>query len=226
MEGRTTLDMTAAGYDGFFFAKVSDEEIELDQLDGSAFFVNGGGVFDVIESSIDKETYPGAYAISNMVVVVYEAGEINAAMGLPDGYLTNGVYFVANPAEYMYVARFTGKKEPLRIPDLANVAYTGNYADLINVPSLERVAFTGDYKDLTGKPTIPTDVVRYATGQSLSDANKERARNNIGACSVEELREKALPTVSNDDNGSFLMVVDGKWQKATVGAAEEATFGV
>lgn len=35
--------------------------------------------------------------------------------------------------------------------DLATVAFSGDYADLINLPTL----FSGDYNDLTNKPTIP-----------------------------------------------------------------------
>lgn len=51
------------------------------------------------------------------------------------------------------------------------------------VEALARVAKTGDYNDLINKPTIPpavTDVVKY-TAQSLTDAQKAQARQNIGA---------------------------------------------
>lgn len=40
--------------------------------------------------------------------------------------------------------------------DFANVAFTGEYDDLIDAPSLATVATTGDYDDLLDKPTIPT----------------------------------------------------------------------
>lgn len=46
------------------------------------------------------------------------------------------------------------------------------------------MATSGQYSDLAGRPTIPTvpaDIVRYATVQSLTDAQKTRARTNIGA---------------------------------------------
>lgn len=39
--------------------------------------------------------------------------------------------------------------------DLATVATTGDYDDLINKPTLATVATTGDYADLTNKPSIP-----------------------------------------------------------------------
>lgn len=48
------------------------------------------------------------------------------------------------------------------MPDLADVAYSGDYSDLKSkpdiptVPTLSAVATSGKYADLTGKPTIPT----------------------------------------------------------------------
>lgn len=52
------------------------------------------------------------------------------------------------------------------------------------VKGLASVATSGQYSDLAGTPTIPTvpaDIVRYGTTQSLTDAQKTRARTNIGA---------------------------------------------
>ena len=45
-------------------------------------------------------------------------------------------------------------------PDLATVATTGSYNDLLNKPDLATVATTGSYNDLLNKPTIPTVVTR------------------------------------------------------------------
>lgn len=41
-------------------------------------------------------------------------------------------------------------------PSLANVATSGDYADLTNKPNLATVATSGSYNDLSNKPTIPT----------------------------------------------------------------------
>lgn len=48
---------------------------------------------------------------------------------------------------------------------------------------LAPVAFSNDYSSLSGRPTIYTDVVRYATTQSLTINQKAVARENIGAAS-------------------------------------------
>lgn len=46
------------------------------------------------------------------------------------------------------------------------------------VSGLSSVATSGNYNDLTG---VPMDIVRYATSQNLTNAQKARARTNIGA---------------------------------------------
>ena len=50
--------------------------------------------------------------------------------------------------------------------DLATVATSGDYDDLIDKPSLAAVATTGDYDDLTNKPTIPAAQVQSDYAQS------------------------------------------------------------
>lgn len=53
------------------------------------------------------------------------------------------------------------------------------------VSGLASVATSGSYWDLTDTPIIPTDIVRYATSQNLTNAQKTRARTNIGAVGYE-----------------------------------------
>lgn len=49
-----------------------------------------------------------------------------------------------------------GNFELVKVEDIATVATTGDYEDLLNTPTLATVATTGDYRDLFNKPTIPT----------------------------------------------------------------------
>ena len=53
--------------------------------------------------------------------------------------------------------------------------------NLITENDLAYVAFSGDYNDLINTPAIYTDVVRYNTGQSLTTAQKKTGKANIGA---------------------------------------------
>ena len=67
------------------------------------------------------------------------------------------------------------------------------------IAELATVANSGDYNDLINKPTIPsavTDVVKY-TAQSLTDAQKTQARQNIGA--GETLIFDATPTANSNN---------------------------
>lgn len=53
--------------------------------------------------------------------------------------------------------------------------------DVVSEDDLANVAFSGDYNDLYNTPTIYDDVVRYGITQSLSEAQKTIARENVGA---------------------------------------------
>lgn len=57
----------------------------------------------------------------------------------------------------------------------------------VPMPDLADVAHTGDYYDLQNTPYIPWDTVRYATSQSLTEGNRKIARNNIGAAAATDV---------------------------------------
>lgn len=48
--------------------------------------------------------------------------------------------------------------------------------------------------------------------------------NNIVAKITDVAQSVGTPTVTTDDNGKFLRVVDGTWTATTVPNAEEASF--
>jgi hypothetical protein len=58
-----------------------------------------------------------------------------------------------------------GASTPQAQPDLATVATSGQYSDLLGKPTLSTVALSGSYSDLSNKPSIPT-----ATSQLTNDA--------------------------------------------------------
>jgi hypothetical protein len=58
--------------------------------------------------------------------------------------------------------------------DLATVATSGSYTDLSNKPALATVATSGSYDDLTNKPA-PTDLTPYA---KTADVNTALATNS------------------------------------------------
>ena len=57
--------------------------------------------------------------------------------------------------------------------------------DTVSQDELAPVAISGNYWDLIDRPTIYTDVIRYGSTQSLTSTQKTQARTNIGAVGYE-----------------------------------------
>ena len=58
-------------------------------------------------------------------------------------------------------------------------------SDTVSQDELAPVAFSGNYWDLISTPTVYTDVIRYNSTQSLTSTQKIKARTNIGAVGYE-----------------------------------------
>ena len=61
----------------------------------------------------------------------------------------------ANTSDLAEVATTGNYEDLINAPALATVATTGDYDDLSNTPNLAAVATSGNYNDLSNKPTIP-----------------------------------------------------------------------
>ena len=71
-----------------------------------------------------------------------------------------------------------GKKVLLPIeyveqPELSNVAYSGDYSDLLNKPTLADVATSGDFNDLSNKPAMLTPNSRNYDAAYFTKSSKE-----------------------------------------------------
>lgn len=84
--------------------------------------------------------------------------------GIPGGDLDNGVRSDLNKA-----------RSAVQPGDLALVASTGDYDDLLDKPSLATVATSGSYDDLIDKPTIPPGV----TVDQVYDATSANAQSGV-----------------------------------------------
>lgn len=215
MEGRTVLDMSALGYDGAYFVKISDIVPSKEDVINSsyAFNWNFGNQNDNVAEWDIYDTYPGTYDIASEIVVVYDQDMINSTLGLPEGYLTNGIYFVANPTQKAYIARFTGKTEVHKL-------HEKYLPDNLN-RNLATVATTGNYYDLNNRPNVYTDVVRYGVSQSLSASQRLTARSNIDVYSKSEVDDKLTNIeIGNVDLSNYYTSteVDSKISEAITGA--------
>ena len=205
------LDMSMLGYDeGVYFVKVSDDIFNhYEEIEG--FCVNvakiNGGLYDTYEVgsdvTIDTWSFPGAMAVGDFIVIVHSNSELNASLGLPDGYISNGIYFLLNTAPYynLYVSEVHSPKKATKI--------NSKFIDTSVLDNLATVATTGYYSDLLGKPTVYEDVVRYGTSQSLSSTNKSRARANIDVYSKSEVDNKIANASGGITENKVQSMIDG-----------------
>lgn len=80
------------------------------------------------------------------------------------------------------------------------------------INNLSSVAFSGDYSDLNNKPTIYTDVVRYNSQITLSERQKQIARNNIDAAYIKHTH----PYLQYLDTDT-IMPAQGSWYSMAYG---------
>ena len=64
-------------------------------------------------------------------------------------------------------------KEYVEQPELSNVAYSGDYSDLLHKPTLAAVATSGDFNDLSNKPAMLTPNSRNYDAAYFTKSSKE-----------------------------------------------------
>ena len=89
---RFAMDLTSLGAENAWLVKVSDAVPTIDNLIGSVLTDSDGYDYIIDYDYIDTTYMPGVI-IALSTFIVYSASELNAALGLPDGYITNGTYF-------------------------------------------------------------------------------------------------------------------------------------
>lgn len=170
---RFALDISVLGFANTYFVKVSDEVFTIEQLVGAKFTQSDGEEYVLTSNNIDTTTYPGGLDVGSGVIVVYSQEDLNATLGLPSGYITNGTYFVYI-VDGQYTNRLVAPTKIIKIdekflPDVSidisslglhSVATTGNYNSLNNRPNLSNYATTSDVE------TMITEAVGAAIGGS------------------------------------------------------------
>lgn len=111
------LDMSALGFEGIQMVKVSDQSLTVDQLIGSNYFYNDSlSEHTIQESNTDTISYPGGVTINNgEIVSIYSADDTNTALGLPSGYLTNGLYFFYIASEEQWMRRLVAPSKIVKL---------------------------------------------------------------------------------------------------------------
>ena len=103
MTGRTAVDLSILGSAGVYLVKVSDKVYAKEELIGKCFKFNDGSKHLIYNDSFIND-FPGCWLYTDVYfAIVYSADELNAALGAPDGYITNGTYFLCAPSDGVYV---------------------------------------------------------------------------------------------------------------------------
>lgn len=143
----------------------------------------------------------------------------NNTSGLPDQTGNTGKYLTTNGTDASW-------------SNLANVAVSGEYSDLLNTPNLANVATTGEYSDLLNTPSIPSPQVNsdWNSTSGVSEIlNKPTLANVATTGEYSDLLN--TPTI-NDDYTQLLNkpeingnVLSGNKSGSDLGFANVATSG-
>lgn len=179
MAGRGTFSFE----ENIYFVKVSDEVYTKEQLLNSTMYYSDGRYDTPIEEDIFVSNDGGFIAIGE-VLVVFSAETFIGAMGLPEGSVSNGVWFFNwTGEEPCYVKRFiassTIKKLDSKYLDLEGYAKTEDLEGYTKTEDLEgyaktedlsAVAKSGSWNDLEDKPfgVGETSWDLVASGQAAS----------------------------------------------------------
>jgi hypothetical protein len=211
-----TWDGNMDGHDTFqagenaFLVKVSDEVFTKEQLLNSTMYRSDGHIDTFSEENIVVVDEAGFIDLGDMAVI-FSAETFIGAMGLPEGSVSNGVWFGnwtgKNPCyANRFVASSTIKKIDNKYLDLDGYAKTED---------LSAVATSGSYNDLTDKPKIPTsyndlddrpNFAQIATSGSWNDLQDKPFGEGPSRWVEVVSRFKVTPTQA--DNGSYTATVE------------------
>ena len=103
--GRDMIDLAPLGMDGGYMVKVSDRVYTKEELVGKLARCNDGSTTSPVGDVSDLvDIAPGAFMYIDVFGVVYSADKLCAAMGAPDGFITNGTYFCSMPTYNVFAA--------------------------------------------------------------------------------------------------------------------------
>ena len=161
MTDRTALDLTLIGYDGMYLVKVSDMVPTKEEVIGSNYTIGSDPIPMTISDANISDMFPGSFVIDGgRIAIVYAVNELSAAIGAPEGYLTNGVYFNAEPSNNFYIAN-------LVIPDKVQTLDAKYLPDYVrnNVPRTLPPEFDISWDgDMTDRTVIDGSQIGFEAG--------------------------------------------------------------
>lgn len=129
-------------------------------------------IFDNIEYLCECKLLENGSVFFGNLMIVGQGEETEEPFLI--GYVDSGVFFLYCLTEGTHSLSISGTVEEV------------HQIDRKYMPKLADVAYSGSYNDLYNTPEIPTGVVHYNKRQSLLEFEKERARENIEALSIND----------------------------------------
>ena len=151
---RLAIDLSILGEEGFL-VKVSDKAYTKKELIGK-YCIDTSDNELAIRSDDFTVLLPGSFSLFDGIVsVVYDASVTNAAFGAPDGYITNGTYFMCYPGNNYYVRGIATAPERIEkldvkyIPNLRSLApfYTQNLLEWSETGKWHKIYKSVDDRD-------------------------------------------------------------------------------
>lgn len=146
---------------------------------------------------------------SGHAVLLGNLGMLNAATGLEAEDTGEPFFFMSPPEEMTNIYTQTAGAYDVSISGTVEEVHQID-KKFVPMPDLADVAHTGDYYDLQNTPYIPWDIVRYGTTQSLTEGNKKIARNNIGAAAATDVSSLSTQIEDATDECITGLSVSGK----------------
>lgn len=175
---RFALDMSLLGYKNTYFVKVSDRVFTTEELIGGTYTQNDGYKCLIDEYVFNAEQFTGAIVVDGGIVIVHSADELNAALGVPAGYITNGTYFV----------------------HMSYDGGTANFADRLVAPSkvtkIDSKFIKGDFDGYVTHEEFSNELYFYAKQSDVNNINTQIG--NISAA-LDELHAYAHSKVNGGD---------------------------
>lgn len=160
---------------------LSSQEFTLPQplVEGATYTV----IFNGVTYQCLAKEYDGYIMIGNNAIYEYDNG-VETDTGEPFAI----EYEVNSTNAYLYTDDTITEAPSVSISGTVEVVHQID-KKYVPIPELANVAFSGDYWDLENTPYIPWDVVQYNETQYLNDDQKLTARNNIEAASATDVSD-------------------------------------
>ena len=162
--------MSQLGYaEGLYFVKVSNTVLSPDDIYGSKIKIfSDEPEYEIYPQYIDTASFNGAFTVTEYITCVYNQSLLNTQLGLPDNYITNGVYF------YCY------------IDDDSTVDYVEKLVSPVHMTKINK-----EFIDME-------NFIRYDKVQTLTPSQKNNVRGALEVYSTQVIDTKIKDLANND----------------------------